>query len=46
VTNGLGVDEVRIAFMDDAATPGRAMTVLEQAVAAYFARRDLAAVSS
>jgi len=42
VTKGLGVDEVRIAFMYDAATLGRAMAVLERAVAAYPARRELA----
>jgi|APFre7841882724_1041349.scaffolds.fasta_scaffold03865_2 aspartate aminotransferase len=45
VTKGLGVDEVRIAFMYDAATLGRAMTVLAHAVAAYPARRELAGSS-
>jgi len=46
VTDGLGVDEVRIAFMYDAATLARAMTVLERAVAAYPARRELATSSN
>ena len=45
MTRGLGVDEVRIAFMYDAATLGRAMSVLAHAVAAYPARRELAAAS-
>ena len=35
VTPGLGVDEVRIAFMYDADTLGRAMGILGAAVAAY-----------
>jgi aspartate aminotransferase len=35
VTPGLGVDEVRIAFMYDADTLGRAMKLLDAAVAAY-----------
>ena len=35
VTDGLGVDEVRLAFMYDAATLGRAMRILDAAVAAY-----------
>jgi aspartate aminotransferase len=45
VTDGLGVDEVRIAFMYDAATLARALTILEHAVAAYPARRELATSS-
>ena len=43
VTEGLGVDEVRIAFMYDAVTLRRAMAVMDAAVAAYPARRELAA---
>jgi aspartate aminotransferase len=35
VTEGLGVDEVRIAFMYDAETLSRAMNILDAAVAAY-----------
>jgi aspartate aminotransferase len=35
VTDGLGVDEVRLAFMYDAQTLGRAMRILDAAVAAY-----------
>ena len=35
VTEGLGVDEVRIAFMYDAGTLARAMRILDAAVAAY-----------
>lgn len=35
VTPGLGVDEVRIAFMYDAATMTRAMKILDAAIAAY-----------
>lgn len=35
VTPGLGVDEVRIAFMYDAGTLSRAMGILDAAVAAY-----------
>jgi hypothetical protein len=45
VTKALGADEVRIAFMYDAVTLGRAMTVLAHAVAAYPARRQLVAAS-
>jgi aspartate aminotransferase len=39
VTEGLGIDEVRIAFMYDAATLTRALTILEAAVALYPGRR-------
>jgi aspartate aminotransferase len=42
VTDGLGVDEVRIAFMYDAEILSRAMKILDAAVAAYPGR--LAAV--
>ncbi len=35
VTPGLGVDEVRIAFMYDVATMSRAMKILDAAVSAY-----------
>ena len=35
VTDGLGVDEVRVAFMYDADTLKRAMRILDAAVAAY-----------
>jgi aspartate aminotransferase len=38
VTEGLGVDEVRVAFMYDAETLSRAMRILEAAVAAYPGR--------
>ncbi len=38
VTPGLGIDEVRIAFMYDSATLTRAMAVMEAAVEAYPAR--------
>jgi aspartate aminotransferase len=38
VTDGLGVDEVRIAFMYDAETLGRAMKILDASVAAYPGR--------
>ncbi len=38
VTDGLGVDEVRIAFMYDALTLSRAMRILEAAVAAHSRR--------
>ncbi len=38
VTPGLGVDEVRIAFMYDAETLTRAMTILDAAVTAYPGR--------
>ncbi|HSL16598.1 MAG TPA: pyridoxal phosphate-dependent aminotransferase [Methylomirabilota bacterium] len=45
VTPGLGVDEVRIAFMYDAATLGRAMRILGAAVGAYPGRLEIAAAS-
>ena len=35
VTPGLGIDELRIAFMYDAATMSRAMKILEAAITAY-----------
>jgi aspartate aminotransferase len=38
VTDGLGVDEVRIAFMYDADTLDRAMRILDASVAAYPGR--------
>ena len=38
VTDGLGVDEVRVAFMYDADTLGRAMNILGAAVSAYPGR--------
>jgi len=38
VTDGLGVDEVRVAFMYDAASLGRAMRILDAAVGAYPGR--------
>jgi aspartate aminotransferase len=38
VTEGLGVDEVRIAFMYDADTLARALRILDAAVAAYPGR--------
>jgi aspartate aminotransferase len=38
VTDGLGIDEVRIAFMYDAETLSRAMKILDAAVAAYPGR--------
>jgi len=38
VTDGLGVDEVRVAFMYDAETLGRAMRILKAAVGAYPGR--------
>jgi aspartate aminotransferase len=44
VTEGLGVDEVRIAFMYDAATLARAMGVLGSAVAAYPGRLAAASI--
>ncbi len=44
VTDGLGVDEVRIAFMYDAETLSRAMKILDAAVVAYPGR--LTAVTS
>lgn len=45
VTDGLGVDEVRVAFMYDAPTLARAMKVVGAAVAAYPAQREIAAAS-
>jgi aspartate aminotransferase len=39
VTEGLGVDEVRIAFMYDSDTLGRAMRILDAAVTAYPGRQ-------
>jgi aspartate aminotransferase len=39
VTEGLGVDELRIAFMYDAVTMTRAMAILDAAVAAYPGKR-------
>ena len=44
VTPGLGVDEVRIAFMYDVATMSRAMKILDAAVGAYPGR--LAAIAA
>jgi aspartate aminotransferase len=44
VTPGLGVDELRIAFMYDAATLSRAMRILDAAVEVYPGR--LAAVAA
>jgi len=44
VTDGLGVDEVRLAFMYDAETLKRAMRVLGAAVAAYPGRLATASV--
>jgi len=38
VTDGLGIDEVRVAFMYDAATLGRAMKIIDASVAAYPGR--------
>jgi aspartate aminotransferase len=46
VTPGLGVDEVRIAFMYDVATMNRAMKILDAAVEVYPGRLALAAASS
>ncbi|MGD9253934.1 MAG: pyridoxal phosphate-dependent aminotransferase [Holophagae bacterium] len=46
VTHGLGVDEVRIAFMYDAETLARAMKILDAAVAAYPGRLAAAAAES
>lgn len=43
VTEGLGIDEVRIAFMYDAETLSRAMKILDAAVAAYPGRLVTAA---
>jgi aspartate aminotransferase len=45
VTPGLGVDEVRIAFMYDAETLCRAMKLLDAAVAAYPGRLTPAALA-
>jgi aspartate aminotransferase len=45
VTDGMGIDEVRIAFMYDAAILARAMEVVGAAVAAYPASRSAAAAS-
>jgi aspartate aminotransferase len=45
VTPGLGVDEVRIAFMYDVATMSRAMKILDTAVEVYPGRLALAANS-
>jgi aspartate aminotransferase len=42
VTDGLGIDELRIAFMYDAATLTRAMAILESAVAVYPGKRQAA----
>jgi aspartate aminotransferase len=44
VTEGLGVDEVRVAFMYEATTLGRAMRVLDAAVAAYPGKLAVAGV--
>jgi aspartate aminotransferase len=46
VTPGLGVDEVRIAFMYDAETLERAMSILDAAVAAYPGRLAAAAAGN
>ncbi len=46
VTPGLGIDEVRIAFMYGAATLRRAMTILDAAVAAYPGRLAAAAAGT
>ena len=46
VTEGLGVDEVRIAFMYDAASLTRAMAILASAVAAYPGKRRSAAAGT
>jgi len=45
VTPGLGIDEVRIAFMYDAATMSRAIKILDAAVEVYPGRLALAANS-
>jgi aspartate aminotransferase len=45
VTPGLGIDEVRIAFMYDAATMARAMKILDAAVEVYPGRLAAAAAS-
>jgi aspartate aminotransferase len=44
VTDGLGVDELRVAFMYDAKTLGRAMKILCAEIGAYPGR--LAATAS
>ena len=44
VTDGLGIDEVRLAFMYDAGTLGRAMRILDAAVAAYPGKLTTAGV--
>jgi aspartate aminotransferase len=44
VTDGLGIDEVRLAFMYDAETLGRAMRILGAAVAAYPGKLTTAGV--
>jgi len=46
VTPGLGVDEVRIAFMYDVATMSRAMKILDAAVIAYPGKLAAIAASS
>jgi aspartate aminotransferase len=46
VTAGLGIDEVRIAFMYEASTLSRAMKILDAAVAAYPGKLAPAAVES
>ncbi len=46
VTEGLGIDEVRIAFMYDSNTLGRAMKILDAAVAAYPGRLSQVAAAS
>jgi len=46
VTPGLGVDEVRIAFMYDVATMSRAMKILDAAVEVYPGRLAAIAASS
>ncbi len=45
VSDGLGVDEVRIAFMYDAATLTRAMAILDAALAAAPSRREVGAAA-
>jgi len=44
VTDGLGVDEVRLAFMYDARTLGRGMRILDAAVKAYPGKLVVAGV--
>jgi len=46
VTPGLGVDEVRIAFMYDVATMNRAMKILDAAVEVYPGKLAAIAASS